>query len=178
MKLVYQSKPKVKFQNLSKEDWKEKLLFDLKKIPGFYKAYFFGSFARGEDGPWSDVDIVIVLEDAPQASSDGKNSNENVVLKDVSNSMHYVQHKKTGNFFQNLVLVSDYIGDYPELEPIVYTKNQWEAILDDPHPIGFWKDVRNDLVELETDRSIKNTRKLRKSYNNSEIEKLREDLLI
>lgn len=149
MKLVYQSKPKTKFQNLSKKDWKEKLLLDLIKIPGFYKAYFFGSFARGEDGPWSDVDIVIVLEDARQDNLDGKNSIEIETLNDLPNIPHYVKNNETEKFFQNLSLVSDYISDYPELEPIVYTKNQWEAILNDPQPIGFWREVRRDLVELE-----------------------------
>jgi len=51
MKLIYQSKPMIKFQNLTKEEWIEKVLQDIKKIPGYYKAFFYGSFARNEDEP-------------------------------------------------------------------------------------------------------------------------------
>jgi hypothetical protein len=139
MKLIYQSKPKVKFQNLSKENWKRKLLDDLRKIPGFWIAYFFGSFARAEDEPWSDVDIIIILDETLESVIDSKNTSDNSTP---------MGKKDSENFFQNLLLVSEYISDYPELEPLVYSKKQWEAILDDPEPIGFWKDVRNDLMEL------------------------------
>lgn len=124
MKKIYQSQPRVKYQHLTKEEWQKKLLQDLKKIPGFYKAYFFGSYARGKEEPWSDVDIIILLEDK------GFNGTNNQ------------------NFFQNLLFVSDYLIDYPELEFLVYTIKQWEEITSDPHPIGFWRDVRRDMVEL------------------------------
>ena len=121
MKLIYQSKPKIKFQNLSREEWIVKLSRDLKKIPGFLKAYFYGSFARLEDEPWSDVDIIIILENHTIPKS---------------------------SFLDNLLFVSHFINDYPELEPIVYTISQWENIISDTNPIGFWKDVRKDLIEL------------------------------
>ncbi len=121
MKLIYQSKPKIKFQNLTKEEWIEKVVQDIKKIPGYYKAYFYGSFARNEDEPWSDVDIIIILEDE-------------------------VLSKKT--FLDNLLYVSQYLNEYPELESLVYTKSQWEKIQSDSNPIGFWKDVRRDLCEI------------------------------
>ncbi len=121
MKLVYQSKPKIKFQNISKGKWIEKVSLDLKKIPGYYKAFFYGSFARNEDEPWSDVDIIIILEDD-------------------------VLSMKT--FMENLLYVSKYVNEYPELEPLVYTKSQWEKILCDTNSIGFWKDVRRDLTEI------------------------------
>ena len=121
MKFVYQSKPKIKFQNLPKEGWIEKVSLDLKKIPGYYKAYFYGSFARNEDEPWSDVDIIIILEDE-------------------------IFSKKT--FVENLIYVSQYFNEYPELESLVYTKSQWEKILSDTNPIGFWKDVRRDLCKF------------------------------
>lgn len=121
MKLVYQSKPKSKFQNLSKEEWIGKVSLDLKKIPGFFNAYFYGSFARNEDEPWSDVDIIILLEDE-------------------------IFSKKM--FMENLLYVSQYLNEYPELEPIVYTRIQWEKIISDPNPIGFWKDVRRNLCEI------------------------------
>lgn len=124
MRMIYQSKPKQKYQNLTKEEWEKKLLQDLKKIPGFHKAYFFGSYARGEEEPWSDVDLIIILKDK---EFHGTNSQF---------------------FIQNLIFVSNYIKDYPELEFLVYTNKQWEALMSDPHPIGFWKDVRRDLVEL------------------------------
>ena len=125
MNLIYQSKPKIKFQNLSREEWIKKVSLDLKKIPGFYKAYFYGSFARNEDEPWSDVDIIIVIEDVVQ--------------------------KKT--FLDNLLYVSQFLNEYPELETIVYTKIQWEKIISDPNPIGFWKDVRADLCEINVFRN-------------------------
>ncbi len=121
MKFVYQSGPKIKFQNLSKEEWIEKVSRDLKKIPGYYKAYFYGSFARNEDEPWSEVDIIIILEDE-------------------------VLSKKT--FMENLIFVSQYLNEYPELESLVYTKSQWEKILSDTNPFGFWKDARRDLIEI------------------------------
>jgi predicted nucleotidyltransferase len=121
MKLIYQSKPKIKFQNLSREDWTEKLSQDLKKIPGYLKAYFYGSFARSEDEPWSDVDIIIILEN---------------------------QTLSKNSFLDNLLFVSHYISDYPELEAIVYTNSQWENIISDTNPVGFWKDVRKDLLEI------------------------------
>ncbi|NBU98357.1 MAG: hypothetical protein EBS19_09135 [Spirochaetia bacterium] len=121
MKLVYQSKPKIKFQNLSREVWIETLSKDLKKIPEYLKAYFYGSFSRLEDEPWSDVDIIIILEDS-------------------------IISRRT--FLENLLYVSHYLNDYPELEPIVYTNSQWEKIISDTNPIGFWKDVRKDLIEL------------------------------
>ena len=121
MKLIYQSKPKIKFQNLSREEWVKKVSLDLKKIPGFYKAYFYGSFARNEDEPWSDVDIIIILED------------ETLTNK---------------SFLDNLLYVSQYLNEEPELEPIVYTKTQWKKIISEPNPIGFWKDVRRDLCEI------------------------------
>ena len=136
MNLIYQSKPRIKFQNLSIEEWKNNLLKSLKEIPGFTNAYFFGSFARGEDEPWSDVDIIIVLEERSENS---------ICNTEKSTRMDYGE---TGIFFQNLVLVSKYISDYPELEPIVYTTKQWDKILTDPEQIGFWKDVRRDLQEL------------------------------
>jgi len=49
---------------------------------------------------------------------------------------------------ENLLYVSQYLNEYPELESLVYTKSQWEKIISDTNPIGFWKDVRRDLTEI------------------------------
>ena len=35
------------------------------RLPGLVAAYLFGSVARGEAGPGSDVDVAVLLEQAP-----------------------------------------------------------------------------------------------------------------
>lgn len=43
-------------------DWLEQT-----ELPGLLALGYFGSYARGESGPGSDLDLVLVLKDAPEA---------------------------------------------------------------------------------------------------------------
>lgn len=38
-----------------------------KENPEIIKAYFFGSYAKGDEGPNSDMDIAIIFEDFPDS---------------------------------------------------------------------------------------------------------------
>jgi len=49
----------------------EKIRATLELRPEVLEAYLFGSFARGEAGPTSDIDVAIFLDDALDASARG-----------------------------------------------------------------------------------------------------------
>jgi len=49
----------------------EKIRATLELRPEVLEAYLFGSFARGEAGPTSDIDVAVFLDDALDASARG-----------------------------------------------------------------------------------------------------------
>lgn len=126
MNVLSQSKPKIKFSGLDRVTWKKKLANDLTHIPGFKMAFFYGSFARRDDGPWSDVELIGVLE---------------------SSTKHEIAYQPE-LYWERMMLVSDYLKGYPDIEAIVYSEKEWKDILSDPHPIGFWKEVRREMVNM------------------------------
>lgn len=44
------------------QDWLAKM-----EVPGLLAAGYFGSYARGEAGPGSDLDLILVVKEAPEA---------------------------------------------------------------------------------------------------------------
>lgn len=125
-KVLYQSKPKLKWNGAEREDWIKDLKQTLVLLPGFSKAYFFGSFARKEESDWSDVDLIVILKD------DGTKNLEDQKQK----------------YWKNLEFVSQALRRFPDVDLLVYTESQWEKLQSEPNPIGFWKDVERDLKLL------------------------------
>ena len=77
----------------------DKLKSSLQKRVNLYKLILFGSRARGDAGPYSDMDVLVILDDA----SDKRDFN-------------YVSDCAwEAGFEHDIVIV-----------PIVYTRNEWE----------------------------------------------------
>lgn len=126
MTYLSKSQPKTILSGLSRRQWIESLREEIYNLPYVSSAYFFGSFARNEETPWSDVDLAIIVKDEP------------------SDSLIY----NPKNFWSNLERVSEALGNFKDIDLIVYTESQWENWMKEPNPQGFWKDLKRDLVPV------------------------------
>lgn len=50
----------VAFKKINKKDLLKKIIAGIKRFPQVKKAWIYGSFARGDDGPKSDIDIAFL----------------------------------------------------------------------------------------------------------------------
>ena len=68
-------------------------------------AYLIGSYARGDFNIWSDIDIVIIVEKAPESPLDRLENIKNCIRK------------------------------HPDIEPIIITKTRYEKLKTKKNPI-------------------------------------------
>lgn len=62
MKALEKSRPKISVLDFSMDQLLNLVRNEIKKHHRVIAAYLFGSCARGDKGPWSDLDILIVTE--------------------------------------------------------------------------------------------------------------------
>lgn len=80
------------------------------------EAWLFGSLARGDQGPDSDIDVIAV----------------------VDTELPFTRRQR---------LFDDLYAQFPALDLLVYTRDEFARLTQDPSP-GFWREVTTTMRRL------------------------------